>query len=173
MAIKNLHNTAGKAYLLGDDVNTDLHCSSKYLPGKSTEYIAGVAFEELSPGIAKIISSAGGGFLVAGHHFGINSSREQAVHVLRMMGVKGIVAKSFGRQFFRNAINNGLPVLECYTSSIHDGDLLTVNFESGVVLTQDGNSIQGLSLPKEILSLIDAGGLIPFLKNNPLWNFAQ
>ena len=88
------------------------------------------------------------------------------------MGVKGIVAKSFGRQFFRNAINNGLPVLECDTSSLHEGDLLTVNFESGMVQTQDGSSIQGLSLPKEILSLIDAGGLIPFLKNNPLWNFA-
>jgi 3-isopropylmalate/(R)-2-methylmalate dehydratase small subunit len=172
MAITNLHNTPARSYLLGDDVNTDLHCSSKYLPGKSTEYIAGVAFEELSPGIAKIISGAGGGFLVAGHHFGINSSREQAVHVLRMMGVKGIVAKSFGRQFFRNAINNGLPVLECDTSSINDGDLLTVDFASGMVRTQNGSSIQGLSLPKEILSLIDAGGLIPFLKNNPLWNFA-
>ena len=172
MAIINLHNAPARAYLLGDDVNTDLHCSSKYLPGKSTEYIAGVAFEELSPGIAKIISGAGGGFLVAGHHFGINSSREQAVHVLRMMGVKGIVAKSFGRQFFRNAINNGLPVLECDTSSINDGDLLTVDFASGMVRMQDGSSIQGLSLPKEILSLIDAGGLIPFLKNNPHWNFA-
>ncbi len=173
MAITRLHNSATKAYLFGDDVNTDLHCSNKYLPGKNVEDVAQVAFEELSPGIAKIISGAGGGFLVAGHHFGINSSREQAVHVLRMMGIQGIVAKSFGRQFFRNAINNGLPVLECDTSAIQDGDLLTVDFANGVVQTQNGSSIQGLSLPKEILSLIDAGGLIPFLKDNPQWNFAQ
>ena len=131
MAITRLHNSATKAYLFGDDVNTDLHCSNKYLPGKNVEDVAQVAFEELSPGIAKIISGAGGGFLVAGHHFGINSSREQ------------------------------------------DGDLLTVDFANGVVQTQNGSSIQGLSLPKEILSLIDAGGLIPFLKDNPQWNFAQ
>jgi 3-isopropylmalate dehydratase small subunit len=97
----------GRVYLLGDDVNTDLNCSGKYLPGKDEAFIATQAFEAVSPGFATRFVA--GSVIVAGKHFGINSSREQAVHILRRMGVAAIVAPSFGRQFFRNAINNGLP----------------------------------------------------------------
>jgi 3-isopropylmalate/(R)-2-methylmalate dehydratase small subunit len=173
MEIMNLHDTSAVAYVLGDDINTDLHCSSKYLPGKSSEYVAGMAFNELSPNLSKRLLESRGGILIAGQNFGINSSREQAVHILLIMQVKGIIAKSFGRQFFRNAINNGLPILECDTSLIKEGDTVNVNFESGVVQTSNGVHLQSKALPAEILSLIQAGGLIPFLKDNPDWSFAK
>ena len=162
----------GAAFLLGDDVNTDLNCSNKYLPGKDVAYVAQHAFEQLSPGIAARIAASGGGILVAGEHFGINSSREQAAHVLRQMHVRAIVAKSFGRQFFRNAINNGLAVFECDTSLIKEGQVLELNLAQGV-LASDGRDLQVTHpLPAEILTILSMGGLVPFLQKYPDWNFA-
>ncbi len=84
-----------------------------------------------SPGFASRFKA--GDMIVAGKNFGINSSREQAVHIMRMMGVAAIVAPSFGRQFFRNAINNGLPVVECDISGIADGDELVIDLAAGSV----------------------------------------
>jgi 3-isopropylmalate dehydratase small subunit len=162
----------GSAFLLGDDVNTDINCSNKYLPGKDVAYVAQHAFEQLSPGIASRIASHDGGILVAGEHFGINSSREQATHVLRQMKVRAIVAKSFGRQFFRNAINNGLPVFECDTSAIVESQALELDLANGV-LRCDGRVLQETHpLPPEILAIISMGGLVPFLQKYPDWNFA-
>ena len=172
MGVINMQAIQGVAYLLGDHINTDLHCSGKYLPGKSVEQIAEIAFDSVSPGLAKAIINGGGGILVAGENFGINSSREQAVQVLKMMKVKGIIAKSFGRQFFRNAINNGLAILECDTSSIKEGIDLTINFQGGVVHLADGSVLPANKLPREILALIEYGGLIPFLAKHPDWKFS-
>ena len=163
---------SGTAFLLGDDVNTDINCSNKYLPGNDVAYVAQHAFEQLSPGIAARIANSGGGILVAGEHFGINSSREQATHVLHQMKVRAIVAKSFGRQFFRNAINNGLPVFECDTSAISDGQALELDLSRGV-LRRDGRVLHETHpLPAEILAILSMGGLIPFLQKYPDWNFA-
>lgn len=158
----------GRGYLLGDDVNTDLCCSGKYLPGKDESYIASQAFEAVSPGFAARF--APGGVIVAGKHFGINSSREQAVHILRRMGVAAVVAPSFGRQFFRNAINNGLPVLECDTSGIADGDAVLLDL-SGTVLTVAGRAISRPlpAMPAAIRAILREGGLIPFLVKYPTW----
>jgi 3-isopropylmalate dehydratase small subunit len=163
---------SGSAFLLGDDVNTDINCSNKYLPGKDVAYVAQHAFEQLSPDIASRIAIHGGGILVAGEHFGINSSREQATHVLHQMKVRAIVAKSFGRQFFRNAINNGLPVFECDTSLIVEGQTLELDFAKGI-LRSEGRLLQETHpLPPEILAILSMGGLIPFLQKYPDWNFA-
>lgn len=172
MGLIDMQAVHGPVHLLGDHVNTDLHCSGKYLPGKSVQQIAEVAFEGVSPGLAKKMIGSGGGILVAGENFGINSSREQAVQVLKMMNVRGIIAKSFGRQFFRNAINNGLAILECDTSCIKDGSELTINFQSGMVHLADGSTLQANKLPLEILALIESGGLIPFLAKHPDWKFS-
>ncbi|MES2979127.1 MAG: 3-isopropylmalate dehydratase [Pseudomonadota bacterium] len=158
---------SGLAYVLGDDVNTDLNCSSKYLPGKDDAFVAGQAFEAISPGFAARFKP--GGIIVAGRHFGVNSSREQAVHVLRRMGVAAIVAPSFGRQFFRNAINNGLPVLECDSSGITDGTLLSADLEARE-LQVPGSSPRALrAIPPAIRALLREGGLIPFLRKHPDW----
>jgi 3-isopropylmalate/(R)-2-methylmalate dehydratase small subunit len=158
----------GRVYLLGDDVNTDLNCSGKYLPGKDEAFIAAQAFDAISPGFASRFEA--GGVIVAGKHFGINSSREQAVHILRRMGVAAIVAPSFGRQFFRNAINNGLPVVECDVSGIEDADLIEVDL-AGQLLTVPGKQISThlAAVPEAIRAILHEGGLIPFLKKYPDW----
>lgn len=162
----------GQAFCLGDEVNTDINCSSKYAPGKNNEAISKVAFDALSPGFAARLQSSGGGIIVAGENFGINSSREQAVAILHLMKVRCILAPSFGRQFFRNAINNGLAILECDTHSIKDSDHLEIDLSKGLVKIHQTATIQGTTLPKEILQIISMGGLIPFLNVHPDWNFS-
>jgi 3-isopropylmalate dehydratase small subunit len=162
----------GKTFLLGDDVNTDINCSSKYLPGKDSEFVSTVAFDKLVPGFAQNINSNGGGIIVAGKHFGINSSREQAIHVLHIMKVQCILAPSFGRQFFRNAINNGLPIIECDTSHFQAGQELSIDLNQGVISIPSGETISFTPLPKEILKIIELGGLLNFITKHPDWNFA-
>ena len=158
----------GRVYLLGDDVNTDLNCSGKYLPGKDEGYIAAQAFEAVSPGFAARF--APGGVIVAGQHFGINSSREQAVHILRRMGVAAIVAPSFGRQFYRNAINNGLTVLECDTSAIVDGDTVLLDLNAKLLTVAERDITRALpAMPPAIRAILREGGLIPFLAKHPNW----
>jgi 3-isopropylmalate dehydratase small subunit len=158
----------GTAYVLGDDVNTDLNCSGKYLPGKDEAFIAAQAFEAVAPGFAGRFQS--GGIIVAGKHFGINSSREQAVHILRRMGVAAIVAPSFGRQFFRNAINNGLLVVECDVAGISDGDLLQLDLDAHQLNVAALGLTRALpDVPTAIRSILKEGGLIPFLAKHPNW----
>ena len=161
----------GRAHVLGDEINTDLHCSTKYMPGKDTAYAAQHAFEKLSPGFAQRFSK--GDVIVAGMNFGINSSREQATHVLRTLGVAAIVAPAFGRQFFRNCINNGLPVVECDISGIADGDEVCVDLAAGVVtVSARGIRREVPPLPREVSAILNAGGLIPFLQAHPDWSIA-
>jgi 3-isopropylmalate dehydratase small subunit len=162
----------GPAFLLGDDVNTDVQCSGKYLPGKDEAYIASQAFEALSPGFASRFRP--GGIIAAGRHFGINSSREQAVHILHRMGVAAIVAPSFGRQFFRNAINNGLLVLECDTTQLADGEAVTIDLGRGELTAPRTGNRQALrALPPQIRAILREGGLIPFLRKHPDWRISE
>lgn len=159
----------GSARILGDEINTDIHCSSKYLPGRDAAYIATVAFDQLVPGFARAFGK--GDIIVAGKHFGINSSREQALHVMHRMGVAAIVAPSFGRQFYRNAINNGMPVVECDVSGIAGGDVLEIDLAGGRVAVPARNIARNVPpLPAAIGALLRAGGLIPFLQQHPDWN---
>ena len=161
----------GKAHLLGDDINTDLHCSSKYHPGRDNAYVALHAFEQLVPGFAARIKP--GDVIVAGRNFGNNSSREQAVHVLHAMKVGGIVAASFGRQFFRNCINNGMPVVECGIAGIAQDDEIELDLAAGrVAVPARGLAHEVPPLPAEVRAILAAGGLIPFLKAHPDWKTA-
>lgn len=158
----------GCARVLGAGINTDVNCSSKYMPGKDAAFVATCAFEQIAPGFAQAFKK--GDVIVAGKHFGINSSREQAVHVMRLMGVSGIVAVSFGRQFFRNAINNGLPVIECDIDGIADADAIEVDLAAGRVSVAARGIVRAVPpLPAEIQALLAAGGLIPFLQQHPDW----
>ena len=157
--------------MLGDDVNTDLHCSSKYLPGKDNAYIAQHAFEQLVPEFPARFKA--GDVIVAGKNFGINSSREQAVHILRAMGVAAIVATSFGRQFFRNCINNGLAVIECDLSAVEQGDDIEIDIGAGRVAVPARKVTRTVAaLPAEVQAILAAGGLIAFLKEHPDWSLA-
>jgi 3-isopropylmalate/(R)-2-methylmalate dehydratase small subunit len=87
------------------------------------------------------------------------------------MQVRCILAPSFGRQFFRNAINNGLAILECDTSQIRDDAQLNIDLQTGLVEVESKQMIQATLLPKEVLKIISMGGLIPFLNEHPDWNF--
>jgi 3-isopropylmalate/(R)-2-methylmalate dehydratase small subunit len=158
----------GTAHLLGDDINTDIHCSSKYFPGKDNAYVAQRVFEQLVPGFAARVKA--GDVIVAGRNLGINSSREQAVHVLRELKVAALVARSFGRQFFRNCINNGLPVIECDITGIEQGDAIEIDPAAGrLAVGARGIARSAPPLPPAVQALLAAGGLIPFLKAHPDW----
>ena len=161
----------GRARLLGDDINTDVHCSSKYLPGKDSAYIAQRAFEQIAPGYATRFQA--GDVIVAGRNFGINSSREQAVHIMREMGAAAVVARSFGRQFYRNTINNGLPAVECDIAGIADGDELEIDLAAGLVaVAARGVKREVAPLPPAVQRILAAGGLIAFLQQHPDWKLA-
>ncbi|OWT79923.1 MULTISPECIES: 3-isopropylmalate dehydratase [unclassified Achromobacter] len=163
---------SGPVFVLGDDVNTDTQCSGKYLPGKDEAFIAAQAFDGVAPGFAGRFQP--GGIIAAGRHFGINSSREQAVHILHRMGVAAIVAPSFGRQFFRNAINNGLLVIEYDTSGWVDGDQVTIDLDASAIEVASRGVKQPLRpLPPQIRAILREGGLIPYLSKHPDWGFTQ
>jgi 3-isopropylmalate dehydratase small subunit len=164
-----MSNIKGAARLLPEEVNTDLHCSTKYLPGKDTAWIAQHAFEQVAPGFVSRFKA--GDVIVAGRNFGINSSREQAVHAMRLLGVAAVIAPAFGRQFFRNAVNNGVPLVECDVAGIEEGAAVEVDLSAGIVkVASRGIERAFPPLPAAMQSLLAAGGLIPFLQEHPDWN---
>jgi 3-isopropylmalate dehydratase small subunit len=161
----------GHARILGEHINTDINCSSKYLPGKDNAFIAQHAFDNVAPGFASRFKA--GDVIVAGKNFGINSSREQAVHIMKLMGVAAIVAPAFGRQFFRNAINNGMPVIECSSEGIDDGDEIAVDLAHGKVAVAARNITRTVAvLPPAVQRILAEGGLIAFLQKHPDWSLA-
>jgi len=160
-----------KAFKYGDDINTDYIISGKY-KFKSTdmEAMAVHAMEELDPDYYNKVKPEGG-ILVAGSNFGMGSSREQAPLVLIHSNTKAVLAKSFARIFFRNAINTGLPVVECDTDAIDDGDELEVDLEAGVVrdVTKDVE-IPFAPLPPVMAQLLADGGLVEHFKKHGGFN---
>ena len=166
--MSNNTKITGNAHKFGDNVNTDVHCSNKYTPGLEVDDVAKIALSKLNEDFHGSFKM--GDVLVAGSSFGINSSREFAVHVLKKIGISAIVAKSYGRQFFRNAINNGLPLIECNTDGIDSSDDIEIDLETGKVTVAAKNFEQDTPpLPKEVQAILSAGGLIPFLKEHPNW----
>src|SRR6185295_3517826 len=131
MAAQEIMKVHGYARLLPEEINTDVHCSAKYMPGKDAAYIAQHAFEGIAPDFVARFKP--GDVIVAGRNFGINSSREQAIQVLRLLGAVAVVSPAFGRQFFRNAINGGLPIVECDIDGIEENDLIELDLAAGTV----------------------------------------
>ncbi len=154
----------GKVWKYGDDVNTDVIFAGKYTykpmtPAEMAEH----ALEDLDPTFAKGVKP--GDILVAGANFGCGSSREQAATCIKASGVAAVIAVSFSRLFFRNAINEGLPVVELAggTTMIAKDDTVQIDFEKGTV-THKGKSYAFPALPKEVLAILNDGGLIPHVK---------
>jgi 3-isopropylmalate/(R)-2-methylmalate dehydratase small subunit len=160
-----------KAFKYGDDINTDYIISGKY-KFKSNDMVvmAHHAMEELDDQYYNKVKPDGG-FLVAGKNFGMGSSREQAPLVLIHSNTKAVIAKTFARIFYRNAINTGLPVIECDTDLINDGDELVVDLENGVLknLTQ-GTDIEFPPLPPVMAQLLADGGLAEHFKKHGGFN---
>jgi 3-isopropylmalate/(R)-2-methylmalate dehydratase small subunit len=161
----------GRARRFGDDVNTDYIISSarKRETIDATE-LARFLFESIAPGFAATV--APGDLLVAGANFGCGSAMEVAVTVLQAAGIRGVLAQSVARSFYRNAINNGLPVVECDTSAIGEGDRLSVRFEGGDVRIEDVTRrtvTSGAPLPPIMLDILEHGGLVNFLRSRGDW----
>jgi 3-isopropylmalate/(R)-2-methylmalate dehydratase small subunit len=155
----------GKVIKLGDKIDTDIIIPAKYLKYTDPQYLAQHVLEPLDPEFSK--KAAEGVILVAGKLFGTGSSREQAAIALKAAGVKAVLAESFSRIFYRNAINNGLPVLVCQGISgvVNDGDYVVVNLESSEVLIQGrGVRVKCKELPDIVLRILSAGGLIEYLR---------
>lgn len=154
---------SGKALKYGDNINTDLISPPQYLE-KSLEVIAQHAMEGIDEHFTQKL--AAGDFLIAGNNFGPGSSRETAPIALKMAGVGAIIAKSFARIFYRNAINIGLPVLECTDiDKIQEGDILEVDLSTGQIINRTANEIyQSMPLSEPVMDVLSAGGLIPLLE---------
>jgi len=155
----------GRVWKFGDDVNTDLIIPGKYLDSYDPAHLAAHAMEgankEFAPGVKK------GDIIVAGANFGCGSSREQAVMALKHAGVSAVVAKSFARIFYRNAINLGLPVVTSTDAvdSLRDGEIGTLDLTSSSLTTESGRRTVTLDpIPQHVKKILDSGGLVPYIK---------
>jgi 3-isopropylmalate/(R)-2-methylmalate dehydratase small subunit len=154
----------GKVVKYGDDINTDYIIPGKYMVLTDPKELAKHAMEGIDP---SFIGRSKDAIIVAGKNFGCGSSREQAPISLKYSGTKALVAKSFARIFYRNAINIGLPVLECedLLDMVKDGDQLMLDLKSGKIKNLTNNkSTRAQPLPEFILELIEIGGLLNKLK---------
>lgn len=154
---------AGRVWKLGDDIDTDIIIPTQFLALESIEDMKKYAFHPLRPELAGLIQP--GDIIVAGRNFGCGSSREQAPEILAALKVGCIIAKSYARIFYRNAFNNGLLLLE--NNALHDccleGDQVTVNIENSQVFL-GGKSFPIASIPRDLLQMVEAGGLVPFMR---------
>lgn len=151
----------GQVIKLGDNVNTDIIYPSRFIPIIDPEEMAKHAFQGISDDFPSKITK--NSFVVAGINFGCGSSREQAVTCLRYAGLAGVIAKGFSRIFFRNAINQGIPVITCANAvdRISDGETITVDFAGGKIITEK-EEFTFPSLPPFIMDIIECGGLINY-----------
>lgn len=154
----------GKALKLGDNITTDHIIPGRYAHLRSNlPELARHALEDADPKFASRVKA--GDFIVAGDNFGLGSSREHAPLVIKMAGVRAILAKSVARIFFRNAINLGLPVLICNTDKIKDGDELEVDLKAGTIKDiTNGSQLTSSKIPEIMLAILDEGGLIPYIQ---------
>lgn len=150
----------GKAHKFGDDINTDYIISGKYkFKTLDMNELAKHVMEDLDPHFYSKITP--GDILVAGKNFGCGSSREQAPLVIKFSKISCVLASSFARIFYRNAINTGLPVIECDTTGIESGDELKIELEKGVVINITKNeTIIAQPLPSFMIKILNDGGVV-------------
>lgn len=158
-------NTKGKVFRYPDNVDTDVIIPARYLNTPNAEELARHCMEDIDADFVHRVEA--GDLIVAGWNFGCGSSREHAPLVIKTCGVGCVIAKSFARIFYRNAINIGLPILECpdAVDEINAGDELSVDFDSGVIENHtSGKRYQAQPFPPFIQDIIQSGGLLASLK---------
>lgn len=158
----------GRVYKLGNNVNSDVIIPGRYLIYVDPVELAKHAFEVLGDGFPEKIRNFD--VLVAGENFGCGSAREQAVTAIQGLGIQAIVAKSFARTFFRNAINRGLPIVECPAvyECVEEGDSIGIELDAGRIRVGE-RRFEFPQLPESVRRILDAGGLTAYLraKGNP------
>lgn len=156
---------SGKAWVYGDNVDTDVIIPARYLSTSDPAELAPHCLEDLDPGFMKGVEK--GDILVAGSNFGCGSSREHAPLAIKGAGVSCVIAASFARIFFRNALNIGLPILECpeAASKIRSGQRIEVDLEKGLILNVDtGQTFSAKPFPPFLRDLVARGGLVPTVR---------
>ncbi len=156
----------GKAFKFGDGISTDHIAPGRlfHLRGNLEEFSKHV-LEDADPDFAKNMKK--GDFVVAGNNFGLGSSREHAPQIIKIAGVGAVIAKSFARIFYRNAINIGLLLIECDTDKIDAGDELELDVQKGILKDITKNiEIEIMPLPDVMIKLLNDGGLIEHIKKN-------
>ena len=155
----------GYAHKYGDNIDTDVIIPARYLNTSDHKELAAHCMEDLDKDFVKKVKP--GDIIVGGHNFGCGSSREHAPIAIKATGVSCVIAKSFARIFYRNAINIGLPILECEEAgeNICGGDEVAVDFDSGKITDLTKNeTYMALPFPDFIKNIIDKGGLLKSIK---------
>ncbi len=154
----------GRAWKFGDNVSTDLIAPGRYYHLRSNlPELAKHVLEDARSEFAANVQP--GDFVVGGRNFGKGSSREHAPIIIKLVGTRAVLAKSFARIFYRNCINNGLPAIVCETDRIDEGDELDVDFAKGVVYNRTrGTEIPFAPLPPAMEAILREGGLVEYLK---------
>ncbi|MGI6667996.1 MAG: 3-isopropylmalate dehydratase small subunit [Acetivibrionales bacterium] len=155
----------GKAIKYGDNVDTDVIIPARYLNTSDPAELASHCMEDLDPGFAGRVQK--GDIMVAGKNFGCGSSREHAPIAIKSSGISCVIAVTFARIFYRNAINIGLPIIECpeAAESIADGDRLEVDFDTGTITNlTSGDTYKWTPFPEFMQKIIAADGLANYVK---------
>ena len=154
----------GKVFKFGDNVDTDVIIPARYLNSSDPKELAQHCMEDIDADFVKKVSP--GDLIVATKNFGCGSSREHAPLAIKAAGVSCVIAETFARIFYRNAINIGLPIIECPEAAkdIADGDEVEVDFDSGRITNETkGTTYQGQAFPPFMQKIIDCGGLVNYI----------
>lgn len=160
-------NTHGKVFKYGDNVDTDVIIPARYLNTSDANELAAHCMEDIDKDFVRNVKK--GDIIVAGYNFGCGSSREHAPLVIKTCSTGCVIAKSFARIFYRNAINIGMPILECPEAcdEISAGDEVSIDFDSGEIKDiTTGKSYFAQPFPPFIQNIIKAGGLLASIKNS-------
>ena len=154
----------GKVFCYGDNVDTDVIIPARYLNAPSAEELAKHCMEDIDVNFVKEVTA--GDIMVGGENFGCGSSREHAPIAIRASGISCVIAASFARIFYRNAINIGFPILECPEAAarIKKGDTVSVDADTGIIKNlTTGEEFKATPFPAFINRIIENGGLLPYL----------
>ncbi len=160
-------NAVGKVFRYGNNVDTDVIIPARYLNTSDHKELASHCMEDIDSGFVKNVKK--GDIIVAGRNFGCGSSREHAPIAIKESGISCVIAESFARIFYRNALNIGLPILECKAASeeIAAGDTVSVDYSTGVITDETtGKTYSAEPFPPFMQRLIQAGGLAQYIKEN-------
>lgn len=155
----------GRVFKYGDNVDTDVIIPARYLNAPNPQELAKHCMEDIDADFVKNVQA--GDIMVGGANFGCGSSREHAPISIRAAGISCVIAASFARIFYRNAINIGFPILECPEAAqrISAGDEVTVDFETGIITDlTTGETFRATAFPAFINGIIENGGLLPYIK---------
>lgn len=161
----------GLCHVYGDNIDTDRIIPGKFTKTLDLSELANHVLEDLDPDFRKKMKP--GDILVGGSNFGCGSSREQAPIALKVAGVSAIIARSFGRIFYRNAINIGLPVIEVKNHDIQSQEEVEVDLESGIVHVPARQIFyQGTAMPEVMMRILNEGGLVEYLKKHKTYSLS-